>query len=52
MRTPIRLLLATALGAAVLVPATSAQAQYCGAAQIACSALCSVERLAGGYCLL
>ena len=49
MRTSARLLLAGALGAAVLLPTTSANAQYCGVYQVACSALCS---LPVGYCVL
>jgi hypothetical protein len=49
MRTSARLLLAAALGGAALLPAPSANAMYCGPAQVACSALCGTVI---GYCVL
>lgn len=51
MRKSVRLLLAAAIGGAVLVPVTSANAVYCGTLQPACRAICAVGQKLGAECL-
>jgi len=52
MRKSARLLLAAAVGAAVLVPVTNASAMYCGTLQPACRAVCTVGyKVLGASCI-
>ncbi|HEX8003209.1 MAG TPA: hypothetical protein VF519_10990 [Mycobacteriales bacterium] len=43
--------LTIAAAAATVVPATQAEAVYCGLLQPVCSVVCRVGELAGAYCL-
>lgn len=51
MRTAARLTLVAALAAVAVLPATAANAYYCGKLDPACRAVCRVGELAGFQCV-